>query len=375
MSAQESSKRLGLELSLVCGNSLHPEPIRWLWDGWLAKGKLHVLAGAPGTGKTTLAVSLAAVITVGGTWPDSTQSPVGDVLMWSAEDDVRDTLIPRFHAAGADMSRVWFIDQVSVEDGFRVFDPAFDLALLEEKLSQMSNPVLLIVDPIVNVIAGDSHKNGEVRRSLAPLVTLAERYRIAVFGITHFSKGTAGRDPTERVTGSVAFGALARVVLIASKGISEVDGEEADRLFMRSKSNIGQEDGGFRYTLDQVPRADYEGVDASVVRWRGIVDGEARDALAIAEASFDGEGNSALREAQEFLVDLLANGPVNVTDVQTAANRAGHTFATLKRAKQKLSVKTFKRSMSAGWAWKLAEGDQVNTKKLTQNSVGSFDIY
>ena len=87
---------------LVCGDSLAPQPIAWLWPDWLALGKLVILAGAPGTGKTTIALSFAATITTGTTWPDGSRCKPGNVLIWSGEDDPADTLLPRLVAAGAD---------------------------------------------------------------------------------------------------------------------------------------------------------------------------------------------------------------------------------------------------------------------------------
>jgi putative DNA primase/helicase len=93
-------------VSLIHAASIEPEAISWRWDGWIAEGKLHVLAGAPGTGKTTLAMALAATITTGGRWPDGTPAVVGDVVIWSGEDDPKDTLVPRLIACGGDKARV-----------------------------------------------------------------------------------------------------------------------------------------------------------------------------------------------------------------------------------------------------------------------------
>ena len=84
------------------GSSLTPAPVRWLWKHWLARGKLHILAGPPGQGKTTIAMLLAATVSTGGMWPDGTQCEPGNVLIWSGEDDPADTLLPRLIAAGAD---------------------------------------------------------------------------------------------------------------------------------------------------------------------------------------------------------------------------------------------------------------------------------
>jgi len=198
----------GAYVSLVRGDTITPEPIRWLWPDWLARGKMHILAGAAGTGKTTLALQIAATITTGGRWPDGTQAVAGDVLIWSGEDDPADTLIPRLIALGAVVRRVHFVGTVNDMHGRRVFDPASDVRLLANKLADCGDVALLIVDPIVSAVATDSHKNGEVRRSLQPLVDLAATHGCALIGITHYSKGTAGRDPLDRVTGSLAFGAF-----------------------------------------------------------------------------------------------------------------------------------------------------------------------
>lgn len=211
-------------VSVIAADRLPPEPIAWLWDGWLARGKVHLLAGAPGTGKTSVALALTATLTTVGRWADGSTAAAGPVLIWSGEDDPRDTLVPRLIACGADLSRIHFVGSVTEEDGIRAFDPARDADLLRDQAAVMDPPpALLIVDPIVSAVNGDSHKNAEVRRGLQPLVDQAIAVRCVVLGISHFTKGTAGRDPVERVTGSLAFGALARVVLAAAK-VSEADG-------------------------------------------------------------------------------------------------------------------------------------------------------
>ncbi|MCC5015772.1 AAA family ATPase [Legionella sp. 31fI33] len=122
---------------------------------------------------------------------------------------------------------------------------------LLKQLEEIGNVRLLIIDPIVSAVTGDSHKNAEVRRSLHPLVDLAGRLGCALLGITHFSKATHGRNPVERLTGSLAFGALARVVLVVAKLPKEDDQDEMTWLLMRAKSNIGPDEGGFVYQLQQ----------------------------------------------------------------------------------------------------------------------------
>ena len=111
---------------LTCGADLTPEPVQWLWPDWLALGKFPLLAGAPGQGKTTIAMGLAATVTLGGRWPDGSRCAADNVLVWSGEDDYTDTLLPRLIAAGADRNRVFFVGGTSVGDAVRRFGPATD---------------------------------------------------------------------------------------------------------------------------------------------------------------------------------------------------------------------------------------------------------
>jgi Mrp family chromosome partitioning ATPase len=356
-------------LTVIRASNLKPEPIRWLWPGWLAQGKLHVLAGSPGTGKTTLAIALAASVTSGGRWPDGSRAQIGNVLVWSGEDDPRDTLLPRLLAAEGVTDKTFFVSTVTSEQGERSFDPARDVELLDARIRQIGSVKLLIVDPIVNAVAGDSHKNGEVRRALAPLVDLAQRHDIAVLGISHFSKGTGGREPLERVTGSLAFGALARIVLVAAKGKADDDGDIPLRLFARAKSNIGPDDGGFGYLIEYGPAPGHEEIETSWVKWAGPIEGSARELLAAIEPEDGDEAHGALADAKAFLRDLLGGERKPVKDIQKAASAAGHSWATVKRAKAQLRVEAAKTGMEGGWVWQLpAEGAQEESKVLNKKA-------
>lgn len=385
------ASELAPAVDLIRACDLTPEPINWLWQGWLAAGKMHVLGGAPGTGKTTLAMDLAATVTTGRLWPDGTRSMVGNVVIWSGEDDPADTLMPRLVLSGADLHRLYFIADTREGNERRAFDPARDMAPLRRKLAEIGDIRLLIVDPIVSAIAGDSHKNAEVRRGLQPLAELAADLRCALLGITHFTKGTGGRDPVERLTGSLAFGALARVVMVAAKHQAEGEDGRTARLFCRAKSNIGPDDGGFEYDLQQAELEAYPGVVASSVLWTKSVDGTARELLSLADAiDDDGEGG-ALSDAKQFIVGLLANGPLPSKVIKADADGAGFSWATIRRAQKALRIEPIKEGGYFGgakqqWIWRLpvAEdvpgkphpGEPLNVLKIPedaqQNSVSIF---
>lgn len=341
----------GSVVKLLHGKEITPVPIRWLWDGWLAAGKTHVLGGAPGVGKSTLALSLAAVMSVGGRWPDGQRARPGSVAIWSGEDDARDTLVPRLLASGADMGRIFFVD--SVFDGLerRSFDPARDMAPLRRKLLEVGGIRLLIVDPVVSAIAGDSHKNAEVRRGLQPLADLAESLDCALLGITHFSKGTRGNDPVERLNGSIALGAVARVVLVAAKHQAPDEEGRVSRVLCRAKSNIGPDGGGFAYDLHQEELAAYPGVFASSVLWGETLEGTARELLGVAEAGGEGEGSG--KAAERFLSEALSAGTVSARQLTEEAESEGIPKTTLWRIAKKMGVIKEKGSMSGGWYWRL----------------------
>lgn len=360
--AQNSPLRAHVEL--LSASSITPEPIRWLWKDWLAKGKLHILAGAPGTGKTTISMAMAATITNGSRWPDGTRCASGHVLIWSGEDDPKDTLVPRLIAHGANLDHVHFVSCTVNGNERTAFDPSSDVSLLLECAARIGNVALLIVDPIVSAVAVDSHKNGEVRRALQPLVELAEKLGCAVVGISHFSKGTAGRDPTERVTGSIAFAALARIVMATAK--RDLDDQQA-QILVRTKSNIGPDGGGLHYTFEQVEIQ--QGVFASRVRWGDAIEGNARELLTPPETRHT--ELSATDEAIEFLRDLLTQGSVPAIVAQQHADELGISKKALRTARERLGIKPRKSEFNGGWCWALPSIPQPQQTKMPNKTEGA----
>lgn len=341
--------QIGVEL--ICAADLDPAPINWIWKDWLAAGKFHLLAGAPRTGKTTIALNLAAIITRGDCWPDGTLcAGSGNVLIWSGEDDAKDTLLPRLAAHGADVGRIYFVRDVNEHNGSRAFDPSRDISKLYDKALQMGEIRLIIIDPVVNAVLGDSHKNDEVRRALQPLIELGEKLKAVILGISHFSKGSAGRDPLERVNGSIAFGALARVVL-ATANITDPNGSST-RLFVRTKSNHGPDGGASHYQIEQIELVEYPGVISSQVIWGDFIVGNAKELLAdTSDQNTHGE-SSILADAMDFLNVLLADGALFQKEIIIKAKEAGFSEMTLRRAKKCLKVKSIHDGYGKGSIWK-----------------------
>ena len=357
--ARHLSRSIDESVELLCGADLNPKAVNWLWDGWLARGKFHILGGAPGTGKTTLACSLVSTITRGGPWPDGSRcTQASNVLFWSGEDDPQDTLTPRMALSGADLTRVFFVDSVTAPYGKRPFDPSSDIELLAEKIAAIGDCAALVVDPLVSAISGDSHKNAETRRGLQPLVDLGSRTGCAILGITHLNKGSSNREPLERLTGSLAFGALARVAMVTARDQGDEEGQR--RLFLRVKSNIGPDGGGFEYTLRQEALPSNSAISSSYAKWGIAVEGNPREVLAKAEAfeEDDGPGMSA----KQFLLDALEAGPILSTNLKSEGKELGFSWATIRRAQKALGVIARKQGMTGGWVWELPQTESKTLK-------------
>ncbi|MES2390844.1 MAG: AAA family ATPase [Acidobacteriota bacterium] len=336
-------------VALLQGSQIVEQPITWLWEGYLPKGKLTLLAGAGGTGKSTLAFNMAATVTNGTQWPDgSLCAHAGNVLIWSSEDDPADTIKPRLMAVNADATRYGVIQGTIDENGERdAFDPARDMDSLREAVTLIGGVKLLVIDPIVTAVTGDMHKANDVRRSLQSIVDFAAEMGCAVLGITHFAKGTAGKNSAERVIGSQAFAALARMVLVAARE------EESDhRVFTRAKSNNSVDTGGFSYTIE--PILLHGNIVATRVVWGEALEGSSRSILADVEDEKTNDEASQMSKAQQFLLDVLRNGPSPSKELMEHARELhGISAKTLRRAKDELGVTARKEGMTGGWSWQL----------------------
>ncbi len=358
-----NSKR---SVELVRGSEIEAKSVDWLWNGFLPLGKLTILAGAGGTGKSTLAFGLAAIVTTGGILPDGTRlGTFGNVLIWSSEDDPADTIKPRMTAAGADEFRYGIIDGTRDERGEqRPFDPANDMDALREAIKGIGGVSLLIIDPIVSAVSGDMHKANDVRRSLQPIVDLAAEFHCAVIGISHFAKATAGKNPTERVIGSQGFAALARMVLVTAK-----DEESNERVFTRAKSNNSPDGGGFNYTIEET---ELPTGPATRVVWGAAIQGTSREILSHVESDGSAEGHPRpMSEAKEFLIAELGSGAVHANALLKRASDLRISEKTLRRAAKRLGVRPRKDGYQGEWVWTFPFNPNVITSGVLPEAASS----
>lgn len=340
----------GREAILTSAQEVIIKPISWAWNQWLPLSKLTILGGAGGTGKTTLALSLASTITNGGQFPDGSRFlGGGNVLIWSSEDDPNDVLVPRLVAMGAKLGRIHFISAIKI-DGIKIpFDPASDIHTLSKAIEKIGVVSLLIIDPIVSAVNGDMNQANTVRQSLQPIVDFAFEHQCAVIGISHVGKGTKGKDLTERVIGSQAFTAFARMVWITAS-----NKETGERVLVRSKSNCSETDGGYTYGIEQMDLDN--GISASFVRWARSVSGDPTSIMQEFESLNDNWNEKTDRKAaKKFLMQELSQDGKPSQELIENAKENGFSEKTLRRAFKDICGVAQKLAMNGGWVWRLPE--------------------
>ena len=309
-----------------CMADIMPERINWLWPGYLAAGKLSLLIGDPGLGKSTLTCEIVARLSRGEALPGTTEPPAPLVCgLCCPEDDPADTIRPRLDAAAVELERVFVLDDVrTIPD---------ELPQLEAFIRQHSLG-LVVIDPIMSFLSGkhDSHRDQDVRRALTPLVELAQRTGCAVLAVMHQNK-RQGVAAMYRAGGSIGFVGLARTAMMLAQ---DPDDPER-RVLAQVKNNLAKERKAHRLRLITRP-----GHEVAAIEWLGECDLRADDLCGPPESA---ESRSALHDAKEFLREQLADGPKPRAEVMTAGKKEGHAERTLRRARREIDI-----SNSAIWA-------------------------
>lgn len=199
------------ELNIINMADVEAVAVKWLWKPYIPLGKITIIQGDPGEGKTTLALSIAAALTQGEKLPNEVESKAPmNVIYQTAEDGLADTIKPRLEAVNADCARVLVIDESKEE-----------LSMTDERIEkaiQQTGAKLIILDPIQAYIGAnvDMHRANEIRPVMSKLGRIAEEYGCAVVLIGHMNKAE-GQKSSYRGLGSIDITAVARSVLIVGK--------------------------------------------------------------------------------------------------------------------------------------------------------------
>ncbi len=319
-----------------------PEDVNWLWPRRLARGKLTLVIGEPGGGKTYFVIDCGARVTRGKPWPDGTTPAPGGVIVLTSEDGVADTLRPRLDRQGGDPEHVHILRAVRVGGDEIPFTLERDLPQLARVLTDHADTALVILDPVSAYLGSrDSYKDAEIRGLLSPLAALAERYRVALLAILHLTKA-AQRKLLLRAQGSVAFVAQARIVL----AVGEDPDHDGRRLLVPVKNNLGPAAAALAFHI----------TDAGLTWEDGTVEGAPEQLLATDDVGTRSERRER-DEAATFLRDILRDGPVASKQIAADANANGIARSTLWRAKSDLGI-TAERSRTVEgntgpWYWAL----------------------
>lgn len=356
-------------LKLTRLSDIQPRSIYWGWVNVFAFGKLSLVVGDPGQSKSLLTVDIGARFTRGSSWPDGSECGApGTVIYMNAEDDPEDTLRPRFDAAGGDPERAVFLEATvteQVKEGKkteRQFHLQRDIDVLEETIKAIEGPVLVSIDPLSNYLAGsDTHKDGEVRAALMPLVEVLRKTGAAAIGVCHLNKSAAS-GALYRVGGSIGFVGVARSVWAVTRDPD--DRQSSRRLFIPIKANLAPDSGGYAYeiksTVTGCPFLAWEADPVSI---------SATDALSPEQPQQRERESPQQDAAKEWLEDCLSEGPIPSADVYKRASQDGHSKRTIDRAKDSLNVIVEKSGFQGKWQMRLPKETQ---RTATSEERGSL---
>jgi hypothetical protein len=334
-------------------SDIKADRVRWLWPGRVAFGKLTVFDGDPDLGKSTITLDLSARISTGSSLPDgATLDGCGAVIILSAEDGIGDTIRPRLAAAGADLSLVTVLESVENqgEGGESEQRPLVlpdDIGVLGDAIAT-TRAVLVVIDPLTAFLSErvDSHKDQHVRRALMPLARLAEHASVAIVIVRHLSK-SGGANALYRGGGSIGIIGAGRTGLL----VAPDPDDEGRRILAVAKNNLALKPPALAYRIvsDELHAC-------GKIVWDGQTSHRANDLLD--KPVRRGPAKSpAVEAASDFLVGVLAEGPQWVQVVQDQTKAAGVSWATVRRAKDRLGVRAVKvggwTADEQGWKWVL----------------------
>ena len=321
-------------VEIIRMSEVDTQTVEWLWKPYIPFGKVTIIQGNPGEGKTTLALCLCAACTNRKPFPLMPEHEPFNVIYQTAEDGLGDTVKPRLMEAEADLDRVLVIDESKQE-----------LSLSDERIEKairQNGARLIILDPIQAYVGEktDMNKANEIRPIFRRLAEVAERTACAVILIGHLNKAAGGQS-AYRGLGSIDFRAAARSVLL----IGRVKREPNIRVIVHDKSSLAPEGKPMAFCLD--PETGFE--------WVGEYDITADELLSGAG------GNTATKteQAETLILDLLADeNEMTSEEVMKAAAEVGISERTLKTARRNLETRIEVKRRGNQWYYRLKSAAQ-----------------
>ena len=323
------------EVEITKASEIRVREIEWLWYPYIPFGKITVVQGDAGDGKSTFVLNLAAMLSRGQPMPftDGTGQPPINIIYQSSEDDADDTIVPRFISAGGDPEHLLFISE---KERY--------LSFSDERLIQairQTGARLIVLDPLSAYIGEETGINAanEVRRQFRPLIEIARERRCAVLIVHHMNKAI-GQKAINRAVGSVDIVGAARSVLL----VARTDREHPDeRILAQVKCNVGPTGNAIVFS-----------VGGGAIQW---IEETAKTADEVLGNVFSnlGRPDVQMRQAKEVISQLLSNGPAPQREIMDRLRTAGVGESTAKKAKQLMGVGSVKQG--AMWFWALPDED------------------
>ena len=311
---------------MLCYEDIEQTSVEWLWFPYLPFGKLTIIQGNPGEGKTYFAMMLTAACTNRKTFPNMEEIEPFNVIYQTAEDGMGDTIKPRLVEAGADLSRVMVIDDT--EEALTLSDDRIEKAIRQNQVR------LLIIDPVQAFIGADVDMNraNEVRPIFMRLGQVAQRTGCAILLIGHLNKA-AGTQSTYRGLGSIDITAAVRSLLF----IGKLKDSPTTRVLIHEKSSLAPPGQSLAFSLG----------DEKGFEWIGAYDITADELLAGTDTA---KTESKTAQAQMLILELLANGKrMPSAELEKAVNERGISSRTMRTAKSRIGDRLVTEKDGTAW--------------------------
>lgn len=329
-------------------SEIETEKTHWVWKDYIPSGKITILAGDPGMGKSTIALDLLSRISCGTVLPSGGRSISGTCIIASAEDAAEDTITPRLIVARANLGRIEIVKEVRIEDELRYLTFPRDLERLKQVIVKKGVRIF-VIDPLNAFLekGTDTYKDQDVRSVLGPMEAIAEETGAAILIIAHLNK-KEDSSTLYRVGGSIGFIGAARSVL----AVTTAQTKNATKVLYSLKSNLSKKPPALAYETRAAKR-EREGtewlgeskISSSLIRWKGEVDFDPSKGSVT-------EADKAENEAEDFLRQVLTDGAeVSAETIYAEAKLAGIARAQLIRTKSDLGIQ-LKKKRDGKWYWK-----------------------